>query len=48
VGERLYETRETYAATLDGPTVADYRAAFDRATRRRFRRYATLLEESED
>jgi hypothetical protein len=48
IGERLYETRETYAATLEGPTAADYRVAFDRAARRRFRRYSALLEERTD
>ena len=48
IGERLYETRETYAATLERPTAADYRVAFDRAARRRFRRYSALLEEGTD
>jgi hypothetical protein len=48
IGERLYETRETYAATLEGPTAADFRVAFDRAARRRFRRYSALLEERTD
>jgi len=48
IAESLHEIRETYAATLAGQTTAEYRAAFDRAARRRFRRYSTLLEESED
>jgi hypothetical protein len=48
IAESLHETRETYAATLDGQTTADYRAAFDGAARRRFGRYAALLEESDD
>jgi hypothetical protein len=48
IAESLHEIRETYAATLDGQTTADYRAAFDRAARHRFRRYAALLEESEN
>ena len=45
IGELLYDARETYAATLDERTASDYRAAFDRAAMRRFRRYATFLEE---
>ena len=48
VGERLYETRETYAATLDARTATDYCAAFDRAVRRRFRRYSAFLAERTD
>jgi len=44
-GELLYDARETYAATLDERTASDYRAAFDRAAVKRFRRYATFLEE---
>jgi len=45
VGERLHDIRETYAATLDERTAADYRAAFDRVARGRFGRYASFLGE---
>ena len=48
IGERLYGTRETYAAALEAHTAADYRAAFDKAARRRFRRYSSMLAESTD
>jgi hypothetical protein len=44
IGEKLYDIRETYAATLEDATADEYRAAFDRAARKRFGRYATLLE----
>ena len=46
IGERLYDLRETYAATLDGGTAAEYRAAFDRAATKRFGRLAAFLEEA--
>ena len=46
IGERLHQIRETYAATLDERTAEQYRAAFDRAARKRFARYATFLEDS--
>ena len=45
VGERLYDIRETYAATLGERTAADYRTAFDRAARKRFGPLAAFLEE---
>jgi hypothetical protein len=46
IGERLYEIRETYAATLADSAAADeYRAAFDRIARKRFGRYASFLED---
>jgi hypothetical protein len=45
IGERLYDIRETYAATLDDAAAAEYRAAFDRAARKRFPRYTSLLED---
>jgi hypothetical protein len=48
IGERLYEARETYAATLEAGPAAEYRAAFDAAARGRFRRYASLLAEGTD
>ncbi|MCS7007669.1 MAG: hypothetical protein NZL88_08975 [Gaiellaceae bacterium] len=44
IGEALYDLRETYAATLDERAADEYRATFDRAARRRFRRLASLLE----
>jgi hypothetical protein len=44
IGERLYEIRESYAATLDDSAADEYRAAFDRAARRRFGRLAAFLE----
>jgi hypothetical protein len=43
VAERLYDVREAYAASLDEATGDEYRAAFNRAAVKRFRRYATLL-----
>lgn len=45
IAERLLDTRETYAATLDEATGDEYRTTFDRAARKRFGRYATLLDE---
>ena len=45
VGERLYDLRETYAATLDESTRDEYRAAFTRAAVKRFRGLAGLLED---
>jgi hypothetical protein len=48
IGERLYETRETYAATLEAGPAIEYRAAFDKEARRRFRRYSALLAEGTD
>ena len=47
IGERLYDIRETYAGTLDEPTADEYREAFDRAALKRFRRYASFLEDGE-
>ena len=44
IGERLYEIRESYAATLDDSAADEYRAAFDRAVRKRFGRLAAFLE----
>lgn len=43
IADRLLDTRETYAATVDPSTVDVYRAAFNRAAARRFRRYASIL-----
>jgi hypothetical protein len=45
IGEHLYDVRETYAASLDESAAAEYRRAFDRAVRKRFRRYASFLED---
>lgn len=45
IGERLYGIRETYAATLDDRVSDEYRAAFDRAARKRFGRLAAVLGE---
>jgi hypothetical protein len=43
IAERLLDLRETYAASLDERTAGQYRAAFNRATLRRFRPYSGLL-----
>ena len=45
IGERLYDMRETYASSLDDPTADEYRATFNRAALKRFRRFAGLLED---
>ncbi len=45
IAERLLDTRETYAATLDERAAEEYRTAFDRAARKRFRRFAGLLDD---
>lgn len=45
VGERLYDVREAYAASLDEPTVEEYRAVFNRAALKRFGRFAGFLDE---
>ena len=45
IGERLYDIRETYAATLDASVADAYRGEFDRAAQKRFGRYASFLEE---
>jgi len=47
IGERLYEIRESYAGTLDQAIADDYRAAFNRAALKRFRRLASFLEDGE-
>jgi len=44
IGEKLHGIRETYAATLDDGTADEYRAAFDRAARKRFGRAASFLD----
>jgi hypothetical protein len=45
IGEHLHDIRETYAARLDERAAEDYRAAFNRAAGKRFRRFAGLLED---
>ena len=45
IGERLHDMRETYAASLDERAADDYRATFNRAATKRFRRFAGLLED---
>jgi sirohydrochlorin ferrochelatase len=45
LGERLYDLREAYAASLDEGTAQDYRAAFDRAALKRFPGFAGFLED---
>ncbi len=47
IGERLYDIRESYAGTLDESTAHEYRKAFDRAALKRFRRFASFLEDGE-
>ena len=44
IGGRLYDLREAYASSLDELTGDEYRAAFNKAALKRFRRFATLLE----
>jgi hypothetical protein len=43
VADRLLDIRETYAHGLDDDAGEEYRAAFNRAATKRYRRYATLL-----
>ena len=45
IGERLYDIREAYAATLEPPTDDEYRSEFDAAALKRFRRFAAFLQE---
>jgi len=45
IGEQLHDIRDTYAAALDEHTANEYRAAFNRAARKRFGRHASFLEE---
>jgi hypothetical protein len=45
IGDRLYDTREAYAATLENDAADDYRDAFDAAAAKRFPRFASLLED---
>jgi hypothetical protein len=48
IADRLLEIREAYASTLDERLVETYRAAFGRAARRRYKRYASLLADLDD
>jgi cytochrome P450 len=43
IGDRLLETRDAYAASLAPDAIDEYRASFNRAAARRFRRYPTIL-----
>ncbi len=45
VGERLYDMREAFAETLDDGDADEYRAAFDKAARKRFGVLASFLED---
>jgi hypothetical protein len=44
IAERLLDVRETYAASLDETAADQYRTTFDAAARKRFRRFASLLD----
>ena len=48
VGERLYDVREAYAATLDEDAADEYRSAFDKAALKRFKNLASFLQAAED
>jgi len=45
IADRLYEIRESYAATLDSRVADDYREAFNRGAAKRYPRYASFLED---
>ena len=45
IGERLYDLREAYAASLDDDAADEYRAAFGKGSHKRFGRYAAFLED---
>jgi hypothetical protein len=47
IGEHLYDVREAYAATVAEDAADTYRAAFNAAARKRFRRLAGFLDEDE-
>jgi len=47
IADRLYDVREAYASSLDELTGGEYRAAFNKAALKRFRRFAALLEDDE-
>jgi hypothetical protein len=45
IGDRLLEIREIYAGSLEEAASREYTAEFNRAATRRFRRYATILDD---
>jgi hypothetical protein len=45
IAEKLLDARDAYASTLEEATAEEYRAAFDRAASKRFRRYTALLDD---
>ncbi len=47
IGDLLYDVREAYASSLDELTGEEYRAAFNRAALKRFRRFGAFLEDDE-
>lgn len=47
IADRLLETREAYAGTLEGETAELYRATFNRLAGRRFRRYPSIASDLE-
>ncbi len=48
IGDRLLATRDTYAATLSPDAIDEYRASFNRAAARRFRRFPTIVADLDD
>ena len=48
IADRLLEIREGYASTLPEGTDDEYRAAFARAVRERFRRHASVVADLTD
>jgi len=47
IAVRLYDVREGYASSLDELAGDEYRASFNKAALKRFRRYAALLDDDE-
>jgi hypothetical protein len=45
IADHLLEIRSAYAATLPDDAAGEYEATFTRAARKRFGRYATLLDD---
>jgi hypothetical protein len=43
LADRLLDVRESYAGTLDDGAASAYRAAFNRAAGKRYKRYTSLL-----
>ena len=48
IADRLLDIRESYGATLEDGAAAEYAAEFTRVATRRYRRYATLLEDLDE